>query len=242
MPAALIRKLDHWSPLDAEDRAALAALATAGRSVARGEPLIVRGAVPTGVFLLLDGWAMRSKLLRDGSRQIVGLLLPGDLCDIHGFLLDRMDHDITMVSAGRIVAIPRPVMLALIDSRPRIARALLWGTLVDEATLREWLVNLGGRDALARTAHLLCELQMRLSHVGLATAAGYALPLTQVDLADALGLTPVHVNRVLRRLREQGCATVRDQRIEIADLAALRAVAEFDPHYMHERRAADGAR
>lgn len=242
MTSALIRKLHHWSPLPPEDRMLLSAMVAAAteQPVRRGARLIDQDAVPTHVFLLIEGWAMRYKILPDGSRQIVGILVPGDLCDIHIFILDRMDHGIAMLSSGRIAAIPRNVMLDLIERHARIARALLWGTLVDEATLREWLVNLGGRDATARTAHLLCELHARMDNIGLVLAGGFELPLTQADMGDALGLTPVHVNRVLRRLREAGYATINAHRVTIHDLAGLRAAAGFDPGYMHEHRRLPG--
>lgn len=233
---AFTQKIERWEPLSDADQDTLVSISRHPVTVERNQRLIQEGDDPRVVFLLLEGWAIRYKVLPNGKRQIVAVLLPGDLCDIHIFILDHMDHGIAMLTAGKVVKIPRDTMLAVIDENPAIARALWWTTLVDEAVLREWLVNIGGRDALARVAHLICELHVRMSNVGLVTDGEMHLPLTQTDLAEALGLTSVHVNRMLRQLRLQGLITFKSFRLKILDLDGLVEAAGFQPGYLHGRR------
>ena len=194
--------------------------------------LIREGDEPRDVQLILEGFACRYKLLADGRRQIMAYLLPGDFCDLHIFILRRMDHSIATLSPCRVAAIPRRRILELTE-RPAIARAPWWATLVDEAVLREWLVNIGARPAEERIAHLLCELLLRLRTVGLASGGGYALPITQAEIADTMGLTNVHVNRVLQRLRAEGAITLEERRLVILDVDRLMAFSGFDPNYLH---------
>jgi len=233
---AFTRKLERWEHMSDVDQGALLSISRHPVPVDRHQRLIQEGDDPRIVFLLLEGWAIRYKVLPNGKRQIVAILLPGDLCDIHIFILDHMDHGIAMLTAGKVVKIPKDTMLAVIDGSPTIAQALWWTTLVDEAVLREWLVNIGGRDALARVAHLICELHVRMGNVGLVTDGEMHLPLTQTDLAESLGLTSIHVNRMLRQLREQGLITFKSFRLNILDLDGLIEVAGFHPGYLHGRR------
>jgi CRP-like cAMP-binding protein len=233
---AFTRKLERWEHLSKLDQATLETISGRVESVERHQQLIREGDDPRIVFLLLEGWAIRYKVLPNGKRQIVAILLPGDLCDIHVFILDHMDHGIAMLTEGNIVRIAKDAMLAVIDENPAIARALWWTTLVDEAVLREWLVNVGGRDAYARVAHLICELHVRMGNVGLVTDGEMRLPLTQTDMGEALGLTPVHVNRMLRQLRLNGLITFKSFRLDILDLDGLIDAAGFRPGYLHGKR------
>ena len=233
---AFTRKLERWESLSDADQATLEAISGSVESVERHQQLIGEGDDPRIVFLLLEGWAIRYKVLPNGKRQIVAILLPGDLCDIHIFILDHMDHGIAMLTEGKVVRIPKDAMLAVIDENPAIARALWWTTLVDEAVLREWLVNVGGRDAYARVAHLICELHVRMSNVELVTKGAMSLPLTQTDIGEALGLTSVHVNRMLRQLRLNGLITFKSFRLHILDLDGLNQAAGFRPGYLHGKR------
>ena len=152
-----------------------------------------------------------------------------------------MDHGITMASDGMAAKIPKSVMMRILDDHPAIARALLWTTLVDEGVLREWLVNIGGRDAYARLAHLLCELYVRLENVGLVDGFSYAFPLTQEQLGDALGLTPVHVNRTMRLLREAALVSITDHVLTIHDFETLKRVGDFDHAYLHGKPRSDAS-
>ncbi len=181
----LINKLGRFVPLTESERDALRHLCRNARRNRRGHDLIAEGDKPDSVFLLLRGWAFRYKQLEDGSRQIMAYLVPGDLCDIQIFLFEKMDHSIGLLSDSEVVKIPSAEILDLMDRFPRIERALLWATLVDEATLREWLLNVGQHFAMQRVAHLFCELCVRLSVVGLVEEdESFVLPLTQVELAD----------------------------------------------------------
>jgi CRP-like cAMP-binding protein len=159
-------------------------------------------------------------------------LLPGDFCDLYVFILKAMDHGIATLSRCKVVAIPRHRTLELTE-RPAIARAFWWAALVDEATLREWLVNIGRRSAEHRVAHLLCELLLRLRVVGLANGDRFELPLTQGALADTMGLSEVHMNRVLQSLRSAGLITLGNRTLVILDVERLMALSDFNPNYLH---------
>ncbi|GGE86654.1 Crp/Fnr family transcriptional regulator [Sphingomonas prati] len=235
MADILIRKLSRWVKFDAAERAALAKLAVASRPVVRGQHLIREGDDPTHVFLILDGWAQRYKVLPDGKRQIVAFLMPGDLCDTHVFILEKMDHSISMMSPGKVVSIPADDMLAIINAFPRIAQALWWCTLVDEGILREWLVNIGTREAYSRIAHLFCELYVRAGAVARGGNGDFFMPLTQADVGEALGLTAIHVNRTIKALKQSGLVDPAKSRLRMLDFDALKAVGGFDEAYLHAR-------
>ena len=202
------------------------------REVAPQVDLISEGQTPDCVHLILEGFACRYKLLEDGTRHIMAYLVPGDFCDLHVFILKQMDHNIGTLSRCKVVRIARSRILELIE-RPALARAVWWATLVDEATLREWLVNIGARPADQRIGHLLCELLLRLRSVGLTNGDRYELPLTQADLGDTMGVTKPHVNRVLQRLRAEGLITLADKKLVILDIGRLQAFSGFNPNYLH---------
>ena len=232
MPNPLISKLEAFHPLSEADKDLLNRLTSAGRAVGPREDLIREGDRPDRVYLILEGFACRYKILPDGSRHIMAYLVPGDLCDLHVFILKAMDHSIGTLSACEVVDIPRAQVMELIE-RPAIARALWWTGLVDGATLREWLVNIGARPAEERVAHLLCELLLRLRLVGLTTDDRYELPITQNELGDTMGLSTVHVNRVLQRLRAEGLNTFKSQKLVILKFSELMAFSGFNPNYLH---------
>jgi CRP-like cAMP-binding protein len=183
-------------------------------------------------ILLLDGLMCRYKDLRNGERQIMELHVPGDFLDLHGFLLKRLDHNVMALVPCRIAIAPHSRLAAITEEHPHLTRLLWLTTLIDAAIHREWLLSLGRRSAIARTAHFFCEMHARLGVVGLADATGFLLRITQTDLAECLGLTAVHVNRTLRELRESGLAVFRNGRVEILDPAGLKRTAEFDPDYL----------
>ncbi len=232
MTDALLRKLGSFCPLNREDAALIASLSTNPRSVNAHENIIREGEVPRNVHLVTSGFAIRYKLLKDGSRQIFAYLLPGDFCDLHVFLLDEMDHGIAALSDCTVVDIPRDAILRLTE-RPAIARALWWATLVDESTLREALVNMGRRQAEQRVGHFLCELLVRLEVVGLVSDDSFELPITQSDLADTMGLSNVHINRVLQQLRGKEFVTFGAKRLVVLDVEGLKRFSGFNPNYLH---------
>lgn len=232
MSNVLTRKLELFGPLSEADRRLLEDTVTRTRDVQAHHDIIREGDAPSNVILVLSGFACRYKVLPDGRRSIFAFLVPGDFCDLHIFILNAMDHGIATLSPCTIVDIPRSRVLELTD-RPAIARALWWTTLVDEATLREWLVNMGQRDAERSIAHLFCELHLRLKGVGLADGGEFHLPITQAELADTMGLSTVHVNRSIQSLRSQGLIVLRGGRLVIPDVDRLRSACHFNANYLH---------
>jgi CRP-like cAMP-binding protein len=239
MPHSLIRHLEQFGPLSKEEKQALEEAATRVRSVGSDLDLVSDGDRPTDCKLLLTGFACSYKLLPDGRRQIMSFQIPGDICDLQGFFLGEMDHAIGTLSAGTVAIIPHEVLLDLTETYPRIARALAQSTLVDAAIFREGMVGIGRRSAYARVAHLLCEMGLRLEAVGLNRDGSYDLPVTQAELADALGLTGVHINRTLKQLRHDGLITLRGRMVTLNDPEGLKRAGEFDPSYLHVGRTND---
>jgi CRP-like cAMP-binding protein len=238
----LIQKLQHGAELTDEDRQVLEKVITEPRIVDPRQDIIQEGDRPENVHLILEGFACRYKLLPGGERQIMAYLVPGDLCDLHVSILGEMDHSIATLSRCKVVHIPRRAIEDMTENHGRINRALWWATLVDEATLREWLVNMGRRPADKQLAHLLVELLVRLQAAGLATENSYEFPVTQAELGDTLGISTVHVNRMLQQLRKDGLLTLRGNRLTITDVDGLKAFAEFNPNYLHlTRRGRDAA-
>lgn len=229
---SLIRKLAGFVHLTEEDRAALERVCSSPRSVEPHVDLVNEGSVPRDAIVVLDGFACRYAHRQNGSRQIIAYLLPGDLCDADLLDLGRMDHAVGTLSRCTVVRIPREVLANLIERHPNVARGLRLVKLAEEATARAWIVNLGCRSAMERLTHLFCELRTRLEAVGLVREGCFCLPLTQVDLADTLGLSNVHVNRVLQDLRRQGLIQLQGRSLKLLDLEAIRSIAEFSPRYL----------
>jgi CRP-like cAMP-binding protein len=233
MTNALIRKLQHGAELSQEDRSALTAAVAYSRNVPAREDLICEGDRPDHVHVMLAGFACRYKILPDGGRQIMAWLAPGDFCDLHVALLGEMDHSIATISASEVAFISRQAVTDLTRRSPALTRALWWATLVDEGILREWLVNMGRRPADKKIAHLFCELLVRLQAVGLAPGDVIDLPISQVELADTVGLSSVHVNRMIQQLRDENYITWQGTRLAITDAPRLKAFAGFDANYLH---------
>lgn len=185
------------------------------------------------MHLVLTGLAIRYKMLPEGKRQIVGLLLPGDFCDLHVAILGAMDHSIATVTPCTIVDISVAAISDLTSNHPRLTRAMWWATLVDEGTLHTWLSNLGQLHAEKRVAHFFCEMLVRLQAVDEADANSCDFPLTQYDLGDIFGLSSVHINRTLQSLREADLIVLRQRRLTIPDVNRLKAFCDFDPLYLH---------
>ncbi|MHC2021376.1 helix-turn-helix domain-containing protein [Methylobacterium sp. CM6247] len=227
-----IRKLESLAPLSDADRTMLERISGKPCSVPAHTDLVREGDKPDGVFLVMEGFVCRQKHQSNGLSQIMAYLLPGDFCDLDVALLDEMDHTLTTVSSCQIVHLT-PETIAELMHYPGIARALRMTTLVDEATLREWLVNIGCRSALSRMAHLFCELLTRMKAVGHAVEDSCILPLTQAALGNTTGITTVHVNRTLQAMREQGLITFKKGRLTVLDLPRLKKIATFRPNYLH---------
>ncbi|MHC2021342.1 Crp/Fnr family transcriptional regulator [Methylobacterium sp. CM6247] len=229
----LIRKVEGFTPLSESDRAALEGISRPVERVSARTDLIREGDKPRGILLVLEGMAYRYKQRRDGTRQIVAYLVPGDMGDLDGGYLDKADHSIGTFSACTVMWIDPDTLERIGQSHPQVARAMRMSTLVDEATLREWLLNVGRRSSIERLAHLFSELLARLQVVGLAIDDSYELPITQSELADTTGITPVHVNRSLQELRRQGLIDLKGGTLRILNVVELKQLAGFTPNYLH---------
>jgi CRP-like cAMP-binding protein len=198
--------------------------------------VVREGERPKDVQLVVAGWACRYKQLEDGRRQVVSFFLPGDICDLNVFILREMDHSIGSITDVTIADLSREFFEEISTGYPRIVTALWWESLVDAAIQREWTLNLGQRTALERMAHLLCELFFRLRLAGLTTADSCDFPLTQADLADASGLSKVHVNRTLQELRSANLIVLKGKTLVVPDLRRLMAAGLFNANYLHMER------
>ena len=219
--------------LDAADREALLRACSDVRPVNAGTALVRQGAPCGTLYLLLDGWAARVRYMEDGSRFIPALATPGDICNLDALRFDQLDYAVTMLTAGKVAALPRQRVLDLHASNPRIAAAFWSLALAENTILTEWAASIGRRSAQDRLAHLLCELLVRLAAVSKADGLSFDLPLTQEQIADTLGLTAVHVNRTLQALRSKELVTFQSRRVTIHDWPALSAMCGFRPNYLH---------
>jgi len=228
----LIRKLESISRLENADKQALARLPLRTRSVEAGVEVIAQGSVPTEICFVIEGWMCRYAITEQGSRQIVAFHIPGDLPDRDSLHLPHLDHAIGSVSAARLAFIPHADLLELTERHPNIAVAMWRDAVVDAGIFRQWLTSVGRRTARQRVAHLICEMFTRMEALGLADGDHFSFPVTQAQLADALGLSPVHVNRMVQDLRTEGLISWKAAIMTIHDRAALREVAGFDPAYL----------
>ena len=229
----VVRRLDSRVRLDAEDRAAIHALPLVNRTLNPATYLVREGEEAEACVLLLSGFAYRHKITGEGGRQIIAIHMTGDFVDLQNSLLQVSDHNVQMLTDGDVAFVPRTAIRELALARPAVGIALWTDTLIDSAIFREWVVNVGRRDARARVAHLLCEFSLRLEAAGLAEQHRYQLPMTQEQLADAVGLTSVHVNRVLRQLGEEGLISRNKRAIVIEDWARMREAGDFNERYLH---------
>jgi CRP-like cAMP-binding protein len=230
----LLKKLAAFGSIPAASSQALIELGhNRTRTVKARSDIISEGDDPKDIYLITKGWAARYKMLEDGSRQIVGLFVPGDLCDLHVYVLKQMDHSIGSLTALTFARISAREMDDLCDAHPRIVRALWWDALVQSSIQHEWMLSVGQRDAYESLAHLCCEMFFRLRAIGLTQGNSCALPLTQQDIADSLGLTETHVGRMVKKLNQSGAATFSRRRLEIHDMRKLQDAGRFNPNYLH---------
>ncbi len=232
----LLRKLEYRQQLSPEDRAAVLALPHTTKRLDQHDYIVRQGDTPQHSCVLLAGFAVRSKIGAQGQRQIVAVQMKGEMVDLQNSLLGVADHDVQMLTKGMIAMIPRQQIERIAAERPAVGRAMWMDTLVDGSIFREWIMNVGRRDARTRLAHLFCEFSLRLKLAGLGQHTDYELPMTQEQLADATGLTPVHVNRTIRTLEQDGLIARSSARsIQIGDWRKLAKVAGFDSTYLHMR-------
>lgn len=230
---AMIARYEKRAPLGAEGQAALRALPFEIRTYQAHNYMVREDERATSAKLLIDGLAYRHKVTVEGARQIVSLHIAGDFVDLEGCLLPRADHNVQVLTTCTVAQVPRDAVLDLVHSHGAVAHAMWIDTLIDASVYREWVVNVGRRDARQAMCHFLCEFGARLTAAGLADAHGYELPMTQEQLADTLGITPVHVNRVLRVLDDEGVVVRHKRFIEVKDWVRLRKVGGFSDSYLH---------
>ena len=235
MSNRFIDKLSGFANLSAGEVAVLAGLTAGPATYAAKYDLIREGDRPGPVFVVLEGWACRYKILPNGARQILAYLMPGDACDLHVGLLAEMDHSIQTITPALVATIERVEMDEVMNKHRGIAKAMYLSQLIDEGTMRAWITSMGRRASIERVAHLMCELYLRARNVGLTLETRFALPLSQSLLADSLGMTPVHLNRVMKELRTSGAMTLQRGSLIIEDPVRLIRIAGFDENYLHRR-------
>jgi CRP-like cAMP-binding protein len=229
-----MRELKRYAPLDEHDVGAVLQLPGRLRSLDAGSYLVREGDIPTYCSILIDGFAYRQKVTGEGARQILAVCIPGDAIDFQNMFLDVSDHGVQTLTRTIVADIPREDLQRLALTHPAIGAAIMHMTLIEASVMREWVVNVGRRDARSRIAHILCEFAVRLEVRGLASRdSGFELPMTQEQLADATGLTAVHVNRVLKALQAEGLIDRQRRYIGFPDWRALQDVADFSRGYLH---------
>jgi len=234
----LIRKLESATGLTVEEAAAVRNLPLKPRRVEAEAEVVREGDRPTESCLLVEGCLVRQKVTPEGRRQILSIHTPGDFADLQSIHLPVMDHSIVAVGSGTVAFVPHAEIEALWRRHPSLAQAFWREALTDAAIHREWICNVGARPAYQRTAHLLCEFFLKMQVIGLTTGRRCPFPLSQRDLADCMGLSPVHVNRTLQQLRAADLILLSGKVLTVPDFAALQAAGQFDPTYLHLRRGA----
>src|SRR3954471_3320355 len=229
----LIRKLESITSLSEDERRAIRNLPLTLREFRADQDIVSEGDRPWQCCLVLEGLLYRYKVLPDGTRQILSFHVPGDIPDLQSLHLSVMDHALAPVAAAKVALIPHDPLRGLCHSQPRVADIFWRDTLIDAAIFREWIVNVGGREAYGRIAHVICEVFLKLNAVGLATGNSFEFPVTQSKMGDSTGLSTVHVNRSLMALRADRLITLERGRCTIDNWEGLKQAAMFDPTYLH---------
>ena len=230
----LVEKLAYRADLSLEDRAAIMALPFTLKTLERHQFIVRERELATHSCVMLKGYSIRTKVVGSGERQIVAIHMRGEVVDLQNSMLKVADHGVQMLTPGRVAMIPREDVARLTLERPKVGQAMWIDTLVDGSIFREWIANVGRRDARTRIAHMLCEFAVRLRVAGLGEDTRYELPMTQEQLADTTGLTPVHVNRTLKGLVKDGLIERAHPRaVYIGDWRKLAEVGDFDSNYLH---------
>ncbi len=229
----LLRKLASIAAPSQADLDAIASLPITIQTFAAEQDIVMFGQETTQCCVLLEGWVCRYHVLRGGERQIINVYIAGDLPDIQSLLLPRMDHSLSALTPTTLAFVSHDSLRELIARQPSVGNLLWRSCLVDAATSRERITSLGRRPALARIAHLFCELFLRLRAVGLAEGLTFSLPIRQSDISDMLGLTSVHVSRTMQEIKRRSLASLYRRTLTIHDWNGLLRTGEFDPTYLH---------
>lgn len=231
----LLARLQNHAPLSEAERQALSTAVSAGQSYLPDQTIGAEGSAAGGVHILVEGIVQRHKALSDGTRQIIAIALPGDILDLSAFLRGGLDYSVSALTRVVVVTIADVAMRQLFERHPRLSR-VFWCEMAHEmAIAQEWMVSLGRRSGFSRVAHFLCETYSRLDLIGAAQDYRCALPLTQSELADALGLSCVHINRVLQQLRREGLISLHSGQLVIKDWVRLAEAGDFNPNYLFPR-------
>jgi CRP-like cAMP-binding protein len=234
----MYERLGAHFKLGSLEQAALGALEMTHRDFEPGQYILREGDRPRFCAYMISGYVYRHKIVGDGGRQIVSIHVPGDFVDVQNILLDHADHNIQALTATALVLIPVDDLMKVAMEHHAINRALWRETLVEASIMREWIANIGRRDARSRTAHMLCEVALRRENAGLGPRETFDLPMTQEQLGDALGLTAVHVNRTLKSLENDGLIVRSKRSVTVADWTGLQSVGDFTSNYLHFSQAA----
>jgi len=232
--ATLLRRLDAVTGLDETDIAAIRALPIIVRSWEAGRGIVSDGDRPTECCLVIEGFCVRSKTTMNGQRQILSIHIPGDIPDLQSLYLHRMDHDLISLVPSRLGFISHAALRAMTRGNPNITEVLWRDTLIDAAMFREWIVNVGQRPAASRLAHIVVELRTRLAITGYTESGAFEMPLTQEQIGEALGITPVHANRIIKQLRDENVVDINRGRVQVLNETRLAELAQFDDRYLHQ--------
>ncbi|MBV8848065.1 MAG: Crp/Fnr family transcriptional regulator [Methylobacteriaceae bacterium] len=232
----LIRRLEvDTTALSQAEKDAILRLPMTIKEVGADQDIVREGDRPTQCCVVVEGFQCRYKMLLDGGRQILSFHVPGDMPDLQSLFLSTMDHSLGTLTPNRVALISHDALRELIRVQPALAERFWRESLIDAAIFREWITNVGSRDAYARLAHVICEFYVRLRAVGLTKDATFDFPITQTELADATGLSTVHVNRSIQQIRANGLIIWERGACTIPNLAALKEAAMFEPNYLHMR-------
>ena len=232
----LLRKLEFWQQLNDAERSAVLGLPHEVERFAPGKYVVRQGSAAKYSCLMLSGFSFRHKITGDGGRSIVAVHMAGDMVDLQNSLLEIADHSVQTLTEAEVALISREHVVRLALDYPKVGMAMWYDTLVDGSIFREWIANIARRDAAARLSHLLCEFGVRLQALGLGERDSFELPMTQEQLADATGLTAVHVNRTLKDLEAQALITRTHRYVAVGDWDRLQKAADFDDSYLHLAR------
>jgi CRP-like cAMP-binding protein len=232
----LLRQLESIIDLSREDRAALATLPLRTRKVAEKRDILREGSRTAECCIVLEGIVCRYKMLSNGRRQILSFHFAGDMPDLQSLDLDVMDHSLASITAARVAFVPHEAVRALMKKNAGVSAALSRHAQIDGSIFREWISNIGRRTALERVGHMICECFVRMRALGVTTLEDFELPMTQTEIADATGLSNVHVNRTMKELRRLGLVASNGGVNAILDWELLQETAGFDPAYLHLRR------
>jgi CRP-like cAMP-binding protein len=230
----LVRRLEvDTAPLAQEEKNAILRLPVTIREIGADQDILREGDRPSQCYVVIEGFQCRYKMLRDGERQIMSFHMPGDIPDLQSLFLQVMDHSLGTITPNRVGFIAHDALRELIREQPAIGERLWRETLIDAAIFREWITNVGSRDAYTRIGHIICEFFVRLRSVGLTKGTTFNFPITQTEIGDATGLSTVHVNRSVQQLRADGLISIERGVCTIPDFARLKEAAMFEPGYLH---------